>query len=112
MKTKKKTKKPSRVRPALIAAFLAVTGAGIFAVACSDDDNAVKEQLDSGNPQPPADTGLADVNQGDSNLTDAGCFLDPQTHFEIINACTDATRIDKNPVLTKLLPDGGLPPLQ
>jgi hypothetical protein len=33
------------------------------------------------------------------------------THLEIINACTDATGIAKNPVLPLLLPDGGLPQL-
>ena len=40
------------------------------------------------------------------------CFDNPKTHFEIINACTNATRIEKNPTLPKLLPDGGLPPLE
>ena len=45
--------------------------------------------------------------------TDGGseCFTNPQTHFEIINACTDAERIDKQPTLPLLQPDGGLPPL-
>lgn len=110
--TKKKAKTKSfRVRPAVLVALLAVCGAGIFQVACGDDDNAVKETLDSGNPQTPMDSSLGDSAM-DSGLGDADCFLNPTTHFEIINACTDATRIDKNPVLSKLLPDGALPPLQ
>ena len=111
MKTKK-TKKSSRFRPAFILALTAVTSVAVFQVACGDDDSAVKETLDSGNPVTPTDSSLTDTNQGDATLTDAGCFLNPTTHFQIINACTDATRIDKNPVLAKLLPDGGLPPLQ
>ncbi|HEY8208439.1 MAG TPA: hypothetical protein VIG99_13205 [Myxococcaceae bacterium] len=33
------------------------------------------------------------------------------THLELINACTDALKIEKNPTLPLRLPDGGLPPL-
>jgi hypothetical protein len=39
------------------------------------------------------------------------CYMNPKTHLEIINACTDAQAFDKNPKLPLLLPDGGLPPL-
>jgi hypothetical protein len=42
---------------------------------------------------------------------DAACFTNPTTHYEIINACTSAQAVDKNPTLPLLLPDGGLPPL-
>jgi hypothetical protein len=42
---------------------------------------------------------------------DASCFTNPTTHYEIINACTNAQFVDKNPTLPLLLPDGGLPPL-
>ncbi|HYV49066.1 MAG TPA: hypothetical protein VFA20_29605 [Myxococcaceae bacterium] len=48
--------------------------------------------------------------------TDGGdrppCVTNPTTHLELINACTTAQQIEKNPVLPLLLPDGGLPPLQ
>jgi hypothetical protein len=44
-------------------------------------------------------------------LTASGCYLNPQTSLEIINACTDAGFVDKSPELPLLLPDGGLPPL-
>jgi hypothetical protein len=37
--------------------------------------------------------------------------MHPSTHEEIINACTDAEVVDKNPKLPLLLADGGLPPL-
>jgi hypothetical protein len=39
------------------------------------------------------------------------CVVSPKTHEEIINACTDAEKIDKMPVLPLLNPDGSLPPL-
>jgi hypothetical protein len=39
------------------------------------------------------------------------CYPNPMTHVEIINACTDAQKIDAMPVLPLLEPDGGLPPL-
>lgn len=42
---------------------------------------------------------------------DAACFNNPTTHYEIINGCTTAQSVDKNPVLPLQLPDGGLPPL-
>lgn len=42
---------------------------------------------------------------------DASCFTNPQTHEEIINACTDAQKIYKNPTLPLLGSDGSLPPL-
>ena len=88
----------------------------LLLLAC-DESNAVKEPsptptgtntVDSG---PPIDTdGGPGVDGGDGGSTD--CVMNPKTHAEIINACTTATKITKNPVLPKLLPDGGLPPLQ
>jgi hypothetical protein len=42
---------------------------------------------------------------------DAGCFTNPTTHYEIINACTNAQFVDKHPNLPLQYPDGGLPPL-
>ena len=85
-------------------------------LACDSSDNAVKEPnptIDSGKlgdgapipvPEGGADGSLPDGAPGD-------CFLNPTTHFEIINACTDAVKIAKNPTLPLLLADGGLPPL-
>jgi hypothetical protein len=46
-----------------------------------------------------------------ATLTDAGCYLHPETSLEILNACTDAGFVDKHPTLPLLLPDGGLPAL-
>lgn len=80
--------------------------------ACDEGSSAVKEPApsptggsttDAGGPATGGDGG-ADGGQKD-------CFENPKTHYEIINACTSATKLVKNPVLPKLLPDGGLPPL-
>ena len=49
--------------------------------------------------------------QDDARPPDASCFTNPTTHLEIINACTTAEKIYKDPELPLLLPDGGLPPL-
>jgi hypothetical protein len=63
--------------------------------ACSNDSNTNQLPCDG----------------GPGCLTDAGCYLNPATNVEIINACTDAGYLDKSPTLPLLLPDGGLPPL-
>ncbi|CAN5714889.1 hypothetical protein BH11MYX1_BH11MYX1_56250 [soil metagenome] len=42
---------------------------------------------------------------------DASCFTNPQTHEEIINACTSAQKIYKATTLPLLGADGTLPPL-
>ena len=39
------------------------------------------------------------------------CFANPTNHAQLINACTDAEAIDKNPTLPLLNADGTLPPL-
>jgi hypothetical protein len=40
-----------------------------------------------------------------------GCYENPTTHAELIDACTTSAHVDKHPTLPLLLPDGGLPPL-
>ena len=49
----------------------------------------------------------------DASVPDAGptCFTNPQTHVEILNACTTSQGIDKQTTLPLLKPDGTLPPL-
>lgn len=92
-----------------LLALTIVAGASTTWVACSSD-STVKES-----PAPTSTSTSPGFDAG--TLPDGGakdCFDNPTTHFEIINGCTkpDVTRITKNPTLTKLLPDGGLPPLQ
>ena len=90
----------------------------IVTIACDDSSSAVKEPtpavdsgfLADGAPIPVPEAGpLPDGALPDGAPSD--CFVNPKTHFEIINACTDAVKITKNPVLPLLLTDGGLPPL-
>ena len=44
-------------------------------------------------------------------MPDANCFTNPQTHEEIINACTNVQKIIKPGKPPLLRPDGSLPPL-
>jgi hypothetical protein len=101
-------------RTTVVLAVLASMSA-IGLLAC-DDSSAVKETnpgTDSGGPAPGTDGGLPGADSGPT-LPDGApsdCYMNPTTHFEIINACTDAVKITKNPALPLLYPDGGLPPL-
>lgn len=104
---------------AVVLAVLATMSAAGF-VACDDSSSAVKEpnpNVDSGGgPQPGVDGGgpLPGMDGGGPTLPDGApsdCYLDATTHLEIINACTDAVKITKNPTLPLLAADGGLPPL-
>jgi len=65
-----------------------------FAAACGDD-GADRPKDDAG-VDPPAD---------------ASCFENPQTHAEIINACTTAQKVVKKPTLPLVKDDGSLPAL-
>lgn len=59
-------------------------------------------------PRPDTEDGPAGQDAGSPDL---GCYRDPRTHIELINACTTAQSIDKTPVLPLLNKDGTLPPL-
>ena len=69
----------------------------LFAAACGD------------NRKGPGDGGVADAAV--DAAPDASCFMNPTTHEEIINACTDAQKVYKNSHPPLLKPDGTLPPL-
>jgi hypothetical protein len=73
-------------RAALLLALLGLAG-------CPDEP-----------PLPPTDLG----GPGGDDL---GCYVAPVTHLEILNACTGAQSLTKQPVLPLLRPDGTLPPL-
>lgn len=75
------------MRAVMIAAIL-------IASACGDDGETKK-----------------DAGVHDAGAPDASCFTNPMTNEEIINACTTAQKIYKNPTLPLLEPDGSLPPL-
>lgn len=88
--------------------------------ACDDNGTAVKEPSphasasSSGSSGQGSTTSSGATSSGSTSGGDGGpgdCVQNPKTHLEIINACTDATGIAKNPTLSKLLAGGGLPPL-
>jgi hypothetical protein len=62
----------------------------------------------AGCPEEPAIT-VADLGSPDPD--DSACYARPSTHLEILNACTSAQSLSKQPVLPLLRPDGTLPPL-
>lgn len=84
------------MRAILFASMLAL-------VACG---NSNKGTFDAPTGSP--DAGVADAPPGPP---DAACFTNPTTHYEIINACTNAQFVDKHPNLPLQYADGGLPPL-
>ncbi len=81
----------------------------LLVVACGDDDDgALPSPLDAGTMMDASSlAGDASVDAAVSS----DCFPMPKTYLEIINACTDADKIAKKPVLPLLKPDGTLPPL-
>lgn len=87
----------------------AVGAAGVVGVVACDDSGAVHETV---TPDAGKDSGGVTDGGGGEASPGSDCFENPTTYEEIINACTDAAKIDKHPVLPHLLPDGGLPPLK
>jgi hypothetical protein len=55
--------------------------------------------------------GPADAGIDAATTPDAACFESPTTHREIINACTDAQKVFKDPVMPLLGADRTLPAL-
>jgi hypothetical protein len=100
---------------AIVLGVLAlVAAAGLGIAACDDSGNAVKERTTTDSGTPPLvgdDGGLLPDGAPPPEGGPTDCIVNPTTHEEIINACTDAVKITKTPVLPLLYPDGGLPPL-
>lgn len=82
--------------------LVAAAGVGVGVYGCSNSSAITENVVDAGNPT---------VDSGSGGDAGPDCFNDPKTYEEIINACTDAVKIDKKPTLPLLLADGGLPPL-
>ena len=109
------------IRYSSLIALASIIGALFVYGACSSDTPSPKAtrtaaprrsssgQSSTGGPQQP----LPDAGTlPDGAPSDCYATPDPTTNFQIINGCTDADKIARNPVLAKLLSDGGLPPLQ
>ena len=106
-------------RYSLLLALAFITS-GIFVYGACSSDDAVTE---ASNPDGGTTSSSGNSSTGGPvvQLPEAGtlpdgaakdCYDNPVGHFQIINACTDADKITRNPTLTALLPDGGFPPLQ
>ncbi len=91
-------------------AFGAAAALAIANVGC-DDSSGVHEIVDSGGGHD-AGGSATDGAAGNDGAPSDDCVKNPTTYEDILNACTDAAKIDKHPVLPNLLPDGGLPPLK
>jgi hypothetical protein len=64
----------------------------LAATACGSDDTQKNPSFNAG-------AGGSSGGSGGSGQTPYDCVLEPTTHLEIINACTDAVRIEKHPDL-------------
>jgi hypothetical protein len=99
---------------ATVLAVAASLGVSFLYVACGGDDDTVKESVtpDAGPTTTNDSGGPSGSDAGPDGAAD-DCVQNPVTYLEIINACTGpgVTKIEKNPSLDKLLPDGGLPPV-
>ena len=111
----------NRIHSSLLGAVVVLASCCVY-LACSDDNSdAVKETSPDARVPTTSSSGTTSgatsssgATSGGTSSGDAGptdCVANPTTYLDIINACTTATRITKNPVLTQVLPDGGLPPL-
>lgn len=95
----------------------AVAMAAASYVACTDDSVVHDKPIAADGGPSPGTEGGQGLDGGPAGMNDGAtppgldCFPNPKTHDEIINACTDAARVDKHPTLPLLQADGGLPPL-
>jgi hypothetical protein len=100
-----------------IALLAALSIASLGLVGCTGDDTqAAHESPPDSGSQPDSTAGNdsgggTDGGGGDSGNPEPDCYMNPKTHHEIINACTDAQAVDKTPSLPLRQPDGSLPPL-
>jgi hypothetical protein len=83
-----------------IARTIFMVGSLVFVGACGHDGGGAHD-----------DAPVIDAASDAPNTPDASCFDNPQTHDEIINACTTAQKIYKDSHPPLLGADGSLPPL-
>lgn len=94
-------------------AFIVMLGACslMFSTPACEDSPPEGEPTTTSRPTSGPGGGGVGGGAGGGGGAEPDCYENPQTHLEIINACTDAEQIDKNPTLPLLEPDGSLPPL-
>ena len=94
--------------------LLLISALALLAVACSRaaEEPSAPPIADASPPPPRSDAGLIDSGGPTFDAAGPGCFTNPTTYLEIINACTDAQAVDKQVDLSPMsLADGGLSPL-
>jgi hypothetical protein len=100
-----------------LASFFAA--AALALVGCGSDNKQTPADAPKPIDAPPmhdaptTDGPLVDAGV-DANLLDASCFTspDPNSHYQIINACTTAQKVyTTHPTPPLQYVDGGLPPL-
>ncbi len=101
-----------RGRTLLLLASCAL-GAAALGSACGDDlpSDTTTSTTTTGDTTTSTTTSSTGGTGGGGTGGAPDCYTNPMTHLEIINACTDAQKIDAMPVLPLLEMDGGLPPL-
>lgn len=81
--------------------------AGSLLIGCGDDSGAPGNDLGGNKP----DLAMTDDAGGGNPDMAPACVMNPMTHVEIINACTNADTFDKMPFYPMLAPNGMLPAL-
>lgn len=105
----------ARPRALFLLFAASALGAALTATSCGDDlpsdtvSSSSGSSSGSGSSSSSSGVGGSGGTGGGGGAPD--CYMNPMTHVEIINACTDAERVDKTPDLPLLGADGGLPPL-
>jgi hypothetical protein len=102
-----------------MAVLMAAAGIAIVASLPFGCDDTPPEGTPTGGSGPtgpgsgagPGSGGTGAMGTGGTGGGEPDCFDNPTTHYEIINACTDAEALEKNPVLPLLNADGSLPPI-
>lgn len=84
--------------------------AALAAAACGNDDTESNPFIPLGGGQAGSGGSGGPGGAGGSAGGKPDCFTNPKTHYEIINACTNAVKIKKTPNLNGLNADGSLPP--
>src|SRR5262245_7186334 len=91
------------LRGAVMSKTVLLTLLCVLLSACGDDESTSAAGASGG-----GGGGGSGGSSGGSS-TEPDCFENPQTHYEIINACTTSVKITKSPQLKLLNPDGSLP---
>ncbi|MGB0679618.1 MAG: hypothetical protein ACPGUV_08160 [Polyangiales bacterium] len=87
-----------------------VLGSALLTLTLGGCGTEARSALDEGDTATVPTT--RECSTGPATIVDGhACCPEPHTHLDLINACTAADKVDKNPRLPGLAVDGSLPPL-